>query len=69
MKVHGFKSTDEGVAFLIETEGKRIYHAGDLNNWVWEGEPEADNKRMSQRFHQELEKLRGIHIDVALYAP
>jgi len=65
VKVHGFKSTDEGVAFLIETEGKRIYHAGDLNNWVWEGEPEADNKRMSQRFHQELEKLRGIHIDVA----
>ena len=37
----------------------------DLHNWVWEGEPEADNKRMSQRFHQELEKLRGIHIDVA----
>ena len=65
VKVHGFKSTDEGVAFLIETEGKRIYHAGDLNNWVWAGEPEADNKRMSQRFHQELEKLRGIHIDVA----
>ena len=65
VKVHGFKSTDEGVAFLIETEGKRIFHAGDLNNWVWEGEPEADNKRMSQRFHQELEKLRGIHIDVA----
>ena len=46
VKIRAFKSTDEGVAFLIETEGKRIYHAGDLNNWVWAGEPEADNKRM-----------------------
>ncbi len=65
MKVRAFKSTDEGVAFLIETEGKRIYHAGDLNNWVWAGEPEADNKRMSENFHKELEKMKGIHIDVA----
>ena len=37
-------STDEGVAFLIEAEGKRIFHAGDLNNWVWEGEPEEENR-------------------------
>lgn len=65
MKIRAFKSTDEGVAFLIETEGKRIYHAGDLNNWVWAGEPEADNKRMSENFHKELEKMKGIHIDVA----
>ena len=54
VKIRAFKSTDEGVAFLIETEGKRIYHAGDLNNWVWAGEPEADNKRMSENFHKEL---------------
>ena len=65
VKIRAFKSTDEGVAFLIETEGKRIYHAGDLNNWVWAGEPEADNKRMSENFHKELEKMKGIHIDVA----
>ena len=40
-----FKSTDECVAFLIETEGKWIYHAGDLNNWVWDGEPKQRGKR------------------------
>ena len=33
-QVRAFKSTDEGVAFLINAEGKTIYHAGDLNNWV-----------------------------------
>ena len=26
-------STDSGVSWIIETEGKRILHAGDLNNW------------------------------------
>ena len=55
--VKAFKSTDEGVAFLIEAEGKVLYHAGDLNNWVWEGEPEEYNFRMSEAFHSELLKI------------
>lgn len=63
--IEAFKSTDEGVAFLVSAEGKMIYHAGDLNNWVWEGEPEKDNQRMSGNFHKELEKMAGRHIDVA----
>lgn len=65
LQVWAYKSTDEGVAFLIRTLDKTIYHAGDLNNWVWEGEPEADNRRMSERYHEELKKLAGAHIDVA----
>ena len=31
-------TTDEGVAIWLSCEGKEIYHAGDLNNWWWEGE-------------------------------
>ena len=34
LRLATLKSTDEGVAFLVECEGKRIYHAGDLNCWV-----------------------------------
>lgn len=26
-------STDSGVSWVVETGGKRIFHAGDLNNW------------------------------------
>lgn len=26
-------SNDSGVSWIVETEGKRIFHAGDLNNW------------------------------------
>ena len=26
-------STDSGVSWIVEVEGRRIFHAGDLNNW------------------------------------
>ena len=48
------KSTDEGVAFLVKTEGKTIYHAGDLHWWDWPGEPEEDNKMMEQLYKAEM---------------
>ncbi len=59
------RSTDEGVAWLLACGGKTYYHAGDLNLWVWEGEPEQDNAHMTRAFFVEMEKLRGKHIDVA----
>jgi L-ascorbate metabolism protein UlaG (beta-lactamase superfamily) len=34
-------STDSGVSWIIETEGRRIFHAGDLNNWYARFLPEA----------------------------
>ena len=33
-------SNDSGVAFIVKTREGTIYHAGDLNDWYWEGEPE-----------------------------
>ena len=64
-----FRSTDLGVAFLIEDQGKLIYHAGDLNDWVWEGEPEDDNREMTANYREEIhllsEKLQHREIDVA----
>ena len=60
-----FRSTDEGVAFLLKTEGAVIYHAGDLNNWRWEGEPDDWNDHMAKQYSEEVDKLSGMHIDVA----
>lgn len=31
--VRTLESTDEGVAFLVEINGKKIFHAGDLAHW------------------------------------
>ena len=50
-------STDMGVAFYIEAEGKRIYHAGDLNVWFWNDEPMEDNLASEQKCRQEMQYL------------
>lgn len=64
-----FKSTDLGVAFLIEDEGKLIYHAGDLNDWVWDDESEEYNNQMTKDYQEEILKLSNClnnrEIDVA----
>lgn len=33
VRVTATGSTDSGVSWIVETDGKRIFHAGDLNNW------------------------------------
>lgn len=50
-------STDMGVAFYVETEGKRIYHAGDLNVWFWNDEPMEDNIASENKCREEMRLL------------
>lgn len=66
--ITAFKSTDEGVAFMVEADGKTIYHAGDLNDWRWNEEPPAWNNNMSASYKKELEKIhgKGFRPDVAM---
>jgi L-ascorbate metabolism protein UlaG (beta-lactamase superfamily) len=63
------RSTDLGVAFLIEDQGQLIYHAGDLNDWVWDEETEEYNREMTANYRSQIrllaEKLRGREIDTA----
>ncbi|OUP50556.1 MBL fold metallo-hydrolase [Lachnoclostridium sp. An181] len=63
--VQTLRSTDEGVAFLVECEGVRIYHAGDLNWWHWEGEPGEFNETMKKDYQREIAKIEGKKFDVA----
>lgn len=65
IRVETLKSTDEGVAFLLEYEGRTIYHAGDLNLWVWEEESRQYNENMTKKYFAELDKLKGRTIDIA----
>ena len=58
-------STDEGVAFLLHCPEGTIYHAGDLNDWVWEGEPEQCNKQMTGSYRHEINLLKDTPIDVS----
>lgn len=59
MVVRAFGSTDEGVSFLVDADGARIFHAGDLNLWHWEEESTAQEVReATEWFERELEALR-----------
>lgn len=65
LHIRTLRSTDLGVAFVAETEGKRIYHAGDLNWWHWEGEDKAWNNNMAANYKREMDRLTGQVFDAA----
>jgi L-ascorbate metabolism protein UlaG (beta-lactamase superfamily) len=65
IKIETLKSTDEGVAFLIEYAGKTLYFAGDLNWWSWTGESEEDRERREREYKHEMSKIKGRHFDAA----
>jgi len=70
LKVKAFGSTDIGISFLIDVADKRIFHAGDLNNWHWEKESTPEEVQAAgTAFLQEVETLRqeAPRLDLALF--
>ncbi|MCI8485175.1 MAG: MBL fold metallo-hydrolase [Lachnospiraceae bacterium] len=63
--VETLRSTDSGVAFVTTVSGRTIYHAGDLNWWRWEGEPEAFNQAQEKEYKEQIDLLAGRKIDLA----
>jgi uncharacterized protein YdhG (YjbR/CyaY superfamily)/L-ascorbate metabolism protein UlaG (beta-lactamase superfamily) len=59
------KSTDCGVAFLLQYQGKTVYHAGDLNLWIWSGESKQYNNNMMAKYHEIISSLKDLPVDVA----
>lgn len=56
-KLTTFRSTDLGVAFLLEDQENLIYHAGDLNDWVWDEETDAYNQEMTANYRRQIRLL------------
>lgn len=65
LRINTLRSTDTGVAYIIEFEDRKIYHAGDLNLWLWDGESVQFNNNMRTAFFRELDKIRGMQFDIA----
>lgn len=61
------QSTDRGVAFIVKCPEGNIYHAGDLNDWVWDGETEQYNRQMTGSFRHEINILAETSIDIAFH--
>ena len=57
-RITAWDSTDIGVSFLVEAEGKRIFHAGDLNFWHWREESsEQEIAEAEQLYLQALDAM------------
>lgn len=65
LKVEALRSTDAGVAFYVETRGVRFFHAGDLNDWYWDGAGDLINGEMTRKYRHEIKKLSGRKIHLA----
>lgn len=62
-----YGSTDEGGSFLVETDGVRIFHAGDLNWWHWLGDTDENNAVAKDNFVREMKHLDGKTFDVVFF--
>lgn len=70
LRVQAFGSTDIGVSFLIETEGKKLFHAGDLNNWHWRDESTPEESAgYEAAFLKEVDELarNTSRLDLAMF--
>ena len=66
--VHTFGSTDEGVSFLVYADGRRIFHAGDLNLWHWNNENDPEwTEQATKDFECVMDTLKGEKIDIAMF--
>jgi L-ascorbate metabolism protein UlaG (beta-lactamase superfamily) len=64
IKISTYASTDLGVAFMVNTDGKSIFHAGDLNWWHWENDSEEARKQEGHSFREIADSI-PVKIDIA----
>lgn len=70
LRIQAFGSTDVGVSFLLDLQGIRLFHAGDLNNWHWSEESTPQEIRKAEGdFLAEVRDLQQAApaVDVALF--
>ena len=65
IEIETLKSTDRGVAFIVSLDGKTIYHAGDLNEWIFDRMDKAKRNDMIVRYDREMNKIKDREIDIA----
>jgi len=68
--IRAYGSTDLGVSYYVEHEDKRIFHAGDLNDWHWQEEVPAEEARgYTDAYLRELAIIKGgvDGLDLAMF--
>lgn len=67
VQVRTYGSTDVGVSFLVEVDGWRLFHAGDLNWWHWKWDHAHNLMLAKDLFEREMQQLAGLQLDVAFF--
>lgn len=67
LRIKSYGSTDLGISFLVKSDGRNIFHAGDLNWWYWWGESQEEIENAEKWFKEEMARIKGEHIDLALF--
>ena len=65
IKIKTLRSTDTGVAFYINVDGVTLFHAGDLNDWKWEGAGDLINGKQTREFRHQIKKISDKPINFA----
>lgn len=68
LTVRAFGSTDAGVSYLVTLpDGRKIFHAGDLNYWHWNEESTVDEvKKAYGQFVHHITRLQEVAPDIDL---
>lgn len=70
ISARAFPSTDIGNSYLIECGGLKLFHAGDLNAWIWKDEStSAEIASALHEFQSILHEIKAVApvIDVAFF--
>jgi len=62
-----YASTDLGISLLLEKDGLRIFHAGDLNSWHWRDESTPEEAREAQHAYEAVLDTLSGPFDLAFF--
>ena len=66
--ITAFDSTDLGVSFLVNFQGLKVFHAGDLNFWHWREESTMHEiEEADSEFRKAVAPISKEKIDVAFF--
>lgn len=66
-QVTTFGSTDKGISSFVFVDNIGIFHAGDLNLWIWEEDSEAERLEMTRAFSEEIKKVQRTNVEIAMF--
>jgi L-ascorbate metabolism protein UlaG (beta-lactamase superfamily) len=65
LSITTFRSTDAGVAYYVDVQGVSLFHAGYLNDWVWEGAGDLVNGKMTREYRHQIKRLSKLPLNLA----